>query len=78
MKKILLLGESGFLGSSLLKTKDKEDLYIKSTFFQRKPSINGSNIEHVRINLANDSLDNLFRGIDTVIHLVINSQHLQF
>ena len=70
MKKILLLGGSGFLGSNfLMKTKDKEGLYIKSTFFHRKPSINGSNIEHVRINLANDSLDNLFKGIDTVIHL---------
>ena len=69
MKKILVTGGSGFIGTNLLNRLSKfQNIKIRSTIYSKEPHFKSKNIEYVRIDLTNRAnISHIFEDIDTVI-----------
>ena len=67
MKKILILGSSGFIGKNIVKNFDKKKFSLYGTYFKNKQKEN-SNIKYIKANLTNKaSVKKILKGIDIVI-----------
>ena len=69
MKKILVTGGSGFIGTNLLNRLSKfQNVKIRSTIYSKKPIIESNNIEYIRVDLTNrEKVRHIYEDIDVVI-----------
>ncbi len=67
MKKIIILGSSGFIGKNLTEKLKKNNTLLFGTYFQSKPKKN-KNIKYIKANLTNKKdVNKVMKGMDIVI-----------
>tara|TARA_B100000989_G_C19443920_1_gene428613 strand:- start:37 stop:1017 length:981 start_codon:yes stop_codon:yes gene_type:complete len=68
VKNILVTGGSGFIGTNILSKLASTNLYIKSTYYNKKPNIISNNIEYIKVDLTDRSTcKQVYQDIDCVL-----------